>query len=394
MTDMSFPSPAQSRNCRLDRPLHVVFWGTYDLSKPRTRILRDGLREIDVEVTEIHGDIWRGYADKSQLGKMALLLACFRALLVYPLLVFRYLTAPRHDVVIVPYLGQLDVLILWPFVRLRGRAITLDMFLSLTDTVVHDRRMVAPRSLVARALWALEWLSCRAADRVLMDTRAHADYVSELFNVPRARMAAVPVGAEPGAFARLPPAAPHDGPARVLFYGQLIPLHGVETILKAALSERGRAHRWHLIGTGQMQSTLEAALQGDEVAHVTWEKWAPYAELTHAIAETDICLGIFGASRKAASVVPNKVYQALMTGRSVITRASPAITETFAEDAGLICVPHSDPEAILDAIDALSIAGFPALEPSALTLAQPAEIATSLCRDVLIPLSMEGKRAC
>lgn len=29
-----------------DKPLRVVMWGTYDLGKPRTRILRDGLVEI------------------------------------------------------------------------------------------------------------------------------------------------------------------------------------------------------------------------------------------------------------------------------------------------------------------------------------------------------------
>jgi len=394
VTDIVIPNSSHPKTRYRDRPLHVVLWGTYDLGKPRTRILRDGLREIGVEVTEIHADIWRGHADKSQLGKAALFWAALRALVFYPLLVFRYLTAPRHDVVIVPYLGQLDVVILWPFARLRGRAVVLDMFLSLTDTVVHDRRLVAPGSFVARALWALEWLSCRAADRVLMDARAHGDYIAELFSLPSSRMAAVPVGAEPGTFTRLPPAQPHKGSARILFYGQLIPLHGVETILKAALSVRGRAHQWHLIGTGQMRSTLEAALGEGEASHITWEKWVPYTELTHAIAETDICLGIFGASRKAASVVPNKVYQALMAGRSVITRASPAMADTFVDNAGLVCVPHSDPEAILDAIDTLIAAGFPAMQSDALVLAQPAEIAAVLCKDVLIPLSLRRKSPC
>jgi glycosyltransferase involved in cell wall biosynthesis len=187
---------------------------------------------------------------------------------------------------------------------------------------------------------------------------------------------------------------PHKGPVRILFYGQLIPLHGIETILTAALSARGRAHRWHLIGTGQMRSILEAGLQGGDVSHITWETWVPYADLTSAIAETDICLGIFGASRKAASVVPNKVYQALTAGRSVITRISPAMAESFADNAGLVCVPHSDPDAILDAIDALSAAGFPTMEPEALTFSQPAEIASRLCQDVLLPVSTKMRPAC
>ncbi len=46
-----------------DAPMRIVLWGTYDLSKPRTRILRDGLNEIGVEVTEIHSDVWSSDAD-------------------------------------------------------------------------------------------------------------------------------------------------------------------------------------------------------------------------------------------------------------------------------------------------------------------------------------------
>ncbi|TFL18090.1 glycosyltransferase [Jannaschia formosa] len=367
--------------------LRIVLWGTYDLDKPRTRILRDGLRANGAELTEIHGDVWAGHADKSQAGRAALLAVGLRTLLLYPVLIARYLAAPRHDVVLVPYPGQVDVLVLWPFVRLRRRRVALDMFLSLTDTVVHDRRLARPGSMVARALQALEWLACRAADRVVMDTRAHAAYVAELFRLPPGRVAAVPVGAETDAFPRLPPPLPHDGPVRILFYGQLIPLHGVGTILEAALSPRGRTHRWHLVGTGQMRGALEAALAGGGAPHVVWDEWVPYAELVRAIEAADLCLGIFGSSRKAASVVPNKVYQALNAGRSVITRASPAIAETFAPSPALALVPPEDAEALLDAIEALADAGFPQMPDAALAIARPEQIGDRLLREVLRPLA-------
>lgn len=372
-------------------PFRVVFWGTYDLGKPRTRILRDGLRGAGVEVIEIHADIWKDCPDKSQIDRGTLLKVVFKALALYPLLILRYLRAPRHDLVIVPYLGQVDVLVLWPFARLRRRPVVLDMFLSLTDTVVSDRRMTRAGSLAARLLHALEWLSCRAADRVLMDTRAHAAHVSELFDLPGDSVMAVAVGAEPGAFGRLPPPAPDQEAVRILFYGQLIPLHGIETILAAALSPRGRAHRWRLVGTGQMRGTVEEALAGGGESHIEWIDWLPYDQLRRAIEDSDICLGIFGSSRKAASVVPNKVFQALVAGRPVITRDSPAITETFASDTGLARVPHSDPEALLDAIDHIKAAGFPVMPAEQLAIAHPEEIGRRLCSEVLEPLA-RGRR--
>ena len=368
--------------------LTVVFWGTYDLSKPRTRILRDGLKEAGVQVVEIHADVWSRFEDKSQMGKLAMALTLLRVLLSYPALIYRYLRAPQHDVVVIPYLGQFDVLVFWPFARLKRKPVVWDMFLSLYDTVVNDRQMVSKWTPPAMFLYGLEWLGCRAASRVLLDTKAHAAYISELFSLPSGRADAVPVGAETTVFVRQAPREPHDGPTRVLFYGQLIPLHGIETILEAALSERGRAHAWHIIGKGQQSKLVKDSLAGANASHIVHDDWVPYDSLISAIAQTDICLGIFGSSRKAASVVPNKVYQCLAAGRTVITRQSPAMNEVFpAKTAGLMLVPDADPAALLDAIDAARVAQFPVMPEDTAGSVQPRDIGRLLRDRVLVPLT-------
>ncbi len=373
--------------------LTVVLWGTYDLSKPRTRILRDGLKQAGVKVVEIHADAWSRIDDKSQMGKLAMALTLLRVLLSYPALIYRYLRAPQHDVVLIPYLGQFDVLVLWLFARLKGKPVVWDMFLSLYDTVVNDRTMVAKWTPPAVFLWGLEWLGCRAVSRVLLDTKAHAAYISELFSLPPTRVDAVPVGAETSVFARQDPRAPHDGPTKVLFYGQLIPLHGIETILEAALSERGRAHAWRIIGKGQQSKLVDTKLAGASVDHIVHEDWVAYDSLISAIAQTDVCLGIFGSSRKAASVVPNKVYQCLAAGRTVVTRASPAMEEVFPnKTAGLMLVPDSDPEALLDAIDAARIAQFPVMPEDTIRTVEPREIGRLLCDRVMGPLTDKTQR--
>ncbi len=385
LADLPNALPLHSAQAR-DTPLRVVLWGTYDLSKPRTRILRDGLAEIGVEITEIHADVWSSDADKSQLSRGQMMLRLLQLVLAYPALVWRYLRAPQHDLVLVPYLGQFDVIVLWPFAKLRGRPVVLDMFLSLYDTVVNDRKMVAPTSPVARVLKWVERQSCRAATRVLLDTQTHARRIADLFGLDAEKVDAVPVGAEPGAFAKVPPRTPNDGPVRILFYGQLIPLHGVETILQAALSDEGRRHHWHLIGSGQDQALVEEALRGADCEHITWDRWVPYADLAQAIAQADVCLGVFGTSDKAASVVPNKVYQSLFASRPVITRDAPALREVFEiPDPALRLVPPADPGALLGAVTALEAAGFPAIHPTQLDGNRPAQIAESL-RSKIAPL--------
>lgn len=358
----------------------VLLWGTYDLDKPRTRLLRDGLASIGVEVIEVHKDIWAGHADKSQLSRLRMIGLLLQVLLSYPRLIFRYLRAPDHDLVLVPYMGQFDVLILWPFAWLRRRPVVWDMFLSLYDTVVNDRKLAPARSISGYGLYLLEWLGCRAAASVLWDTSAHANRMSRLFRLKPGKVDAVPVGAEPGAFKRLPARTKTDAPTRLLFYGQISPLHGIDTILAAAVSDRGRRYQWRIIGTGQDQALVDAARNAPDATHISWDAWVPYDRLADEIAQADICLGIFGISEKAASVVPNKVFQALFSGRPVITRASPAMSEAFPDaHAGLQLVPPADPMALLDAVERLEQAGFPRLPPESLDFASPEQIARQFC---------------
>jgi glycosyltransferase involved in cell wall biosynthesis len=360
--------------------MRVAFWGTYDLGKPRNRILLRSLQENGVEVLECHRPIWEGVEDKSRLTLGRRLRFLLRWLAAYPALVLAYLRLPRHDVVLVGYLGQLDVLVLWPFARLRRVPVVWDAFLSLHDTVVDDRALVSPRHPLARLLYAWEWLAARAADRVLLDTRAHAEAFARTFGLPAERVGSVLVGAEPEAFPATtgapvvggpsPPRSPsptrtpfrpgegevgedraEEQAVRVLFYGQLIPLHGVETIVRAARLARGEAFEWVLIGQGQEEEKVRRMLEEEPLPRLRWVPWVPYGELARWIGEADVCLGIFGASGKAARVIPNKVFQVLSAGKPLVTRDSPAIRELLdAESPGIYLVPPADPEALLEAL--------------------------------------------
>jgi len=333
-------------------------WGTYDLGKPRTRILIRGLNEAGIELIECHAEVWGGIEDKAQIRGWSQPLRCLvRILLAYPVLIWRYLRLPRHDVVIVGYLGHLDVLVLWPFARLRGAPLLWDAFLSLYETVVEDRAIVKPRHLLARALWAWDWLACRAADLVLLDTRAHADWFESAFGLVHHRTAAVFVGAEPDAFAPLPEsdASGARKPTRVLFYGQFIPLHGIETIVEAAARSDPKDYTWTIIGTGQEADRVRQMLARRPIPNLEWIEWVPYGELRARIAEADICLGIFGASGKAARVIPNKVFQVIAAGRPLITRDSPAMRELVQLGmAGVCLVKPADAESLLSAVAHLS----------------------------------------
>ena len=340
--------------------MKVVLWGTYDLGKPRTRILIRGLGEASgVELLQCHVDIWSGVEDKATLAgwrKIAILM--IKILAAYPILIWRYLRLPRHDVVLVAYLGHLDVLVLWPFAALRGVPVVWDAFLSLYETVIEDRALAGRRHPLAWLMWGWDWLACRAANLVLLDTAAHARWFQSEFSLRTGRAKAVFVGAEPEAFAPVSDAAQlsngqssNGQPVRVLFYGQFIPLHGIETIVAAAARTTPDQVAWTIIGTGQEEPRIRTLLDADPIPHLTWIKWVPYSQLREHIAKADICLGIFGLSDKAARVIPNKVFQVIAAGRPIVTRDSPAMRELIELDTpGIRLVPAGDPDALLAGI--------------------------------------------
>lgn len=314
----------------------IVFWGTYDKGKPRTRLLIKGAESAGYNVIECHADIWRDIEDKSQIiGFQTKLIRSLRLLFSYPRLIFRYMKLPPHDMVVVGYMGQLDILIIWAFAKLRKIPVCWDIFISLYDTVVVDRKILTKSSLAAVILYHIEWVGIRMADLKLFDTREHAAYIEKLYGVPLKSIAHVYVGAEKPFFLRkITISKDKTLPFTVLFYGQFIPLHGIEYIVKAAkLSEtRGSKIRWILIGKGQEAQKIDEMISSLGIRSITRIQWVKYEELIDYVLSADVCLGVFNPVGKATRVIPNKVFQILAAGKPLITGDTPAVREILSDD--------------------------------------------------------------
>lgn len=321
--------------------MHLLFWGTYDTGKPRVRLLIEGLRAHGTQVDECHADVWGGVLDKSQLhGARQRITIALRWLGTYPNLLWRLLRAPKPQAIVVSYPGLLDIILAAPVARLRGIPIVWDMFMSVYDTVVEDRALLSAGSWVARALRWVEGFALRRADLVFLDTQAHARRVESLFCLPHGELGAVWVGAETEHFhvqaaERAVPRA-EEAPLRVLFYGQFIPLHGIATIIEAAQITKDLPVEWILIGRGQEAEKIRRLLAEKPLPKLRWIDWVNYEKLQCRISDADVCLGIFGNSQKAASVIPNKVFQIVAAGRPLITRDSLAVRELLKHRPGFI----------------------------------------------------------
>jgi len=363
----------------LTQPLLV--WGTYDVSKPRVRILLEGLRAQRVAFDEVHVDIWAGVRDKGTLTVREQLAAIGRWVAAQPRLVAAFLRAPAHGAVLIPYLGLFDLLVLAPFARWRRTALVWDLFLSPYDTVVNDRRLHGRWHPVALVLYASEWLASRLATRLFLDTAAHARRYESLMGLPRGRVGAVPLGTDPAKFPARAGAPTVHVPLRIFFYGQYIPLHGLETVVRAAhlLERRGVPVRWELAGTGQEQVRITALIAELGVRSVEQVGWVTAAELPARIHASDVGLGIFGTSGKALTVVPNKAYEIAATQTPLISGDTPALEEFAPGHPWVRRVAPGDPEALADCVEAIVHAGvWPDAPP--LPVVGPREVGAALLR--------------
>lgn len=315
----------------------VCYFGAYDPSYPRNLILRRGLALNGAQIVECR------VSSKMNTRQRA------RALTTQ----FRQL-ADQCDTILLAEFNQSLALAAWWLARRHRKRLVIDAFTSLYDSAVYDRGIARPGSLSARRYWWIDWLAVRLADVVLVDTAQHRDYFISEFGAPEARLRAIPVGASCEWF-DAPTAQSSDDGMLISFYGTYIPLHGIDTILRAAHLLSHQPHlRFEIIGRGQTYKAMQQLAATLNLLQVTFVDSVPAADLPGLVARADICLGIFGTTEKTTRVVPNKVYQTLALGKPVITADTPAVRELFTPDEHLTVVPAGDASALACAIEGLA----------------------------------------
>ncbi|MBX0300978.1 glycosyltransferase [Cryobacterium sp. 1639] len=243
----------------------------------------------------------------------------------------------------------------WLISRLRGATHMVDGFVGMYESEIEDRKNASPRTLAALLYKLGDRLALLTADIYLIDTDVRRDRLKGHARRGTS-MITLPVGAP--AWARPTTTRDPGGDIRVLYYGNYIPLHGVEYAVEAVAGMPADSRvRMTLVGDISRAPDLRSRIsEGSPSDRFRVVGEVPEQELAEIIARHDVVLGIFGTSPKASSVIANKVWQGLASGKVVITRESAALRE-ISELIGdqLILVEGASAAAIRRSIESVRI---------------------------------------
>lgn len=310
--------------------MRVAYFGTWERGYPRNDQVIAALESAGVDVDLVHEEMWAG------THKFGLTPSVLPRLTGAEFRLARTQVADDAEAVIVGYPGHFD---LWSARRHR-RPVVFNAMVSLYDTFVEDRERFRDGSLPARTLRRLDRAAFRAADLVVADTQANADFMRELAGIDE--VAVCYVGAEERLFRH---AWQRGKDFHVLFVGKFAPLHGLELVLEAARQLPDIAFR--IVGTGQVTHVLDA--RPPNVEHIPWVE---YEQVPDLYARAGCALGIFGSSGKAHRVIPHKTFQALAVGAPLVTADTPAAREMLVDRRDCLLVERTA-ESLAEAIVAL-----------------------------------------
>src|SRR3989338_6004585 len=182
-------------------------------------------------VMEINSPFWKEGAYQRPLLRLPLTLC--RSLIAYVALLLRYVRSPTPEFAYVPYpsIFVLAMLSALPR-RLRPGRVVADAFISIYDTMANDRNLLKPNNPLARLLHRIEKAAYDYADLVIVDTSENAAYLIMEFGLSRDKVKAIPLSTNEVEY-RPSLYKLRTGTLRVLFFGTIVPLHVILTIVYA-----------------------------------------------------------------------------------------------------------------------------------------------------------------
>lgn len=234
----------------------------------------------------------------------------------------------RADIIFVGFAPQL----VFPFlgIWMRKKTVVIDFFISMYDTFVCDRKKFKKSSWIAKLLHQIDEITLQRCHHIIVDTKTHGAYFSEEFHVSPEKLEVMYLEADLSVYDSSKYMEERDEEVlKVLYFGSILPLQGVEVILEAVrLLENQRNIVFTIIGPIKEKDNIET------YSNVKFYRWLSQEQLAEQIARADLCLaGHFNAEiGKARRTIPGKAYIYEAMNKPMVLGENEANRELFQED--------------------------------------------------------------
>lgn len=330
------------------RPLRVCYFGTYRANYVRNQVILEGLRRQGIIVEECHSILWRSVADRVEQAGGGWKNPRFwlRVIRAYWELWRKHVKAPPYDIMLVGYPGQFDVYLGRLLSWWRRKPMALDILMSL-HLIAEERGLTQKSPITGKIIFWLEKGGLKLPDLLIADTPEYRDYYCHKYNLPPDRFQLVPLGVDDGIYYPRPDQHPPNDYFRVIYYGTFIPLHGVETMIRAAAELRDHSNiRFDFYGDGQERPLAENLARELGLENVQFCGWIDKEKLPDEIAQSHLCLGVFGATKQSRCTIQNKIWEGMIMQRPVITGDSETTRQELTHKKHLYLVERANPKAL------------------------------------------------
>ena len=220
---------------------------------------------------------------------------------------------------------------------------------------VFRKRMVTTYRSEVRRLGKPDWilhplmsLSFRLGTRVICQSTAAAEKLTEFFPHVQPNITIIPNWIEPKKYQINPPDRQNTDTPKILFIGWLEKNKGVHDLLVALskIKQKGIAFKLVVGGSGsQHQPLIEQAASLGLADSVDFRGWISGAEKLAALAEANVFV-----LQSYHEGMPNSVLEAMSCGLPIVATSVGGIPQLVCDD-GSILVPSGSPDELANALE-------------------------------------------
>lgn len=231
-----------------------------------------------------------------------------------------------------------------------GKPLVFDEFINPIEWSVYEHNKFKKNGIIEKLLIKAYRITLLTTKLILSDTESHREFSSNILGVTKDKFIAFPVGTDEDIF--YPKSVKMDESIfTVFYYGNMLPLHGIEYVCEAAVAV-AKVHKevnFIVIGGGsRTEELVKNAIQNG--ASISYKKWVDFGKLPEFINRSNLCLGgPFGNTVQSKMVITGKTFQFMASGKPTIIGRTDE-NKVFVDKGNVIIVDQGSSDSIARAI--------------------------------------------